>query len=445
MYSKRPLGGGKSFAIPALGEYQVLVSSEQDIRELTRSSEEVLSFHAAMHQRIRHEHTIYGFQHNDVDPNNDIPKRVLKVLLRTKLPEMQEGLQSLIQDTIAHELHDTGVDGWSEVSALGLAKLLIVRLNNHVILGSDLGNNEQLERDTSQYLQDAVVTMELCRHVPSILVPVIAPIMMRWTGAMHRVGKAVTLEIEKRVHENQNSIESKHIRNDCIQWVMESSKTAAQRTVSRMTQQMFGFLFASAHQMSMALVYAIIDLCLHPEYIELLRDEIEQAKTKTKFGPNFDQMPLLNGFLRESSRLNAMDALTIQRMALSSYTFAGGTHVPAGNLVAVPQVAVMQDSNHYYSPEEFNPYRFVDVDETDGSVRGFSKHTDVRWDYPYWGSMKRPCPGRWYASRTIKQILAHLVMEYELELVDEKSPRSFVWTTAVVPRSGVMLRIKKRQ
>jgi hypothetical protein len=78
------------------------------------------------------------------------------------------------------------------VSALGLAKLLIVRLNNHVILGSDLGemrqcmdvrlvinellgNNEQLERDTSQYLQDAVVTMELCRHVPSILVPYVIP------------------------------------------------------------------------------------------------------------------------------------------------------------------------------------------------------------------------------------------------------------------------------
>ncbi|KAJ5702277.1 cytochrome P450 [Penicillium malachiteum] len=142
------MGSAKSFAIPALNEYQVLVSSEQEIQELTRAPEEALSFHAAMHQRIRHEYTIFGFQHNDVDPNNDIPKRVLKVLLRMKLPEMQEGLRALIRDTIAHELQDTGAvhkpgyaetNGWNEIGAFALAKLLVVRLNNHTILGPHLG------------------------------------------------------------------------------------------------------------------------------------------------------------------------------------------------------------------------------------------------------------------------------------------------------------------
>ncbi|KAJ5702276.1 cytochrome P450 [Penicillium malachiteum] len=196
--------------------------------------------------------------------------------------------------------------------------------------------------------------------------------------------------------------------------------------------------------MSMALVYAIIDLCLHPEYVDPLRNEINQASTGDQLGPKFDQMPLLNGFLRESSRLNSMDALTIQRMALSSYTFSSETHVPAGNLVAVPQVSVMQDPDNYVFPKEFNPYRFLDVDETDGSIKGMSKHTDVRWDYPYWGSMRRPCPGRWYASHVIKQVLAHFLMEYEIGIVNKNAPRSFIWTTAIVPRSGLTLGMRKR-
>lgn len=90
-----------------------------------------------------------------------------------------------------------------------------------------------------------------------------------------------------------------------------------------------------------------------------------------------------------SPNLNPSTTVTVQRMALAPYTFSDGTHVPAGNLVAVPQAAVMQDPRSYPDPMEFNPYRFVAVDGTDGSMRAFPKYTDVRWNHPYWGSAKR--------------------------------------------------------
>lgn len=48
--NRMQLGRDKSFAIPALNEYQVLVSSEQKVRELGESAESVLSFHTAMEQ-----------------------------------------------------------------------------------------------------------------------------------------------------------------------------------------------------------------------------------------------------------------------------------------------------------------------------------------------------------------------------------------------------------
>ncbi|KAE8423668.1 cytochrome P450 [Aspergillus pseudocaelatus] len=435
----------KSFAIPALGEYQVLVSSEKHIQELSQSSEDVLSFHAAMKQRINHKYTLRGFEHDDVDPTNDVPKRVLKVLLRMNLPEMQVDLQPLIKDTIIQELTGKYSDGWSRVSAFTLAKHIVARLNNHVILGSALASDSVVAAAVNRYLQDAVVTMELCRHLPSMLVPLVAPAMMGWSGAMHRIDRSLTAEIKKRAAESHNAPADTSRRHDCIQWVLQSSKTSAQKTVVRMTQQIFGILFASAHQMSMALVYAMLDLCLHPEYIKPLREEIEHVRNTTSFAGHFDHLPLLDSFLRESARLNALDALTIQRMALSPYTFADGTQVPAGNLVAVPQAAVMQDPRHYADPTEFNPYRFVVVDETDGSMRAFPRYTDVRWDYPYWGSSKRACPGRWYVSRTLKQILAHLIMDYDIKLADPKAPRSFIWTTAIVPRRSTVLMLRPRK
>ena len=41
-------GGGAPFAIPALNEYQVLVSSAQHIKEIDGCSPDTLSFHQAM-------------------------------------------------------------------------------------------------------------------------------------------------------------------------------------------------------------------------------------------------------------------------------------------------------------------------------------------------------------------------------------------------------------
>ncbi|GLA74925.1 hypothetical protein AtubIFM55763_006177 [Aspergillus tubingensis] len=437
------LGRDKSFAIPALNEYQVLVSSEQKVRELGESAESVLSFHTAMEQRIQHKYTLFGFQHNDIDPNNDIAKRVIKVLLRINLPQIQQGLQPLIQDLIKQELTDRDSDGWSQASGFTLAKHLVTRINNHVLLGSKLASDPAFEDAVNRYLQDVVVTMELCRHLPSFLVPLVAPAMMRWSGAMHFIGRAVTAEVEDRVKSNSTSQDPSPC--DGIQWVIDSSKTPEQRTVSRLAQQIIAILFASVHQMAAALVYAMYDLCLHPEFIEPLREEIEHARSVTSYEDHFDRLPLMDSFLRESARLSPLDALSIQRVALSPYTFADGTHVPTGNLVAVPQEAIMQDPEHYPDPKKFDPYRFLAVDEADGSVRAFPKYTDVHWNYPFWGSAKKACPGRWFVSRTLKQVLSHVIMEYDVKLADENASRTFVWTTAIVPRSSTKLMLRARE
>lgn len=54
-----------------------------------------------------------------------------------------------------------------------------------------------------------------------------------------------------------------------------------------------------------ALVYAIYCLCTHPEYITALREEITQGAIK---GVSHENLPLLDAFLRESARMNPLDA-----------------------------------------------------------------------------------------------------------------------------------------
>jgi cytochrome P450 len=124
------------------------------------------------------------------------------------------------------------------------------------------------------------------------------------------------------------------------------------------------------------------------------------------------------------------------------YTFSGGFHVPAGNLVAVPQRAMMRDPNYYPNPETFDPYRFMTSDAEGANV----KFTDVNWEYMFWGSPRLSCPGRWYASYALKHALVELLTGYEfsLEKGGEEVNRHFVWTTAIVPKSSMAIHVRKR-
>lgn len=75
----------------------------------------------------------------------------------------------------------------------------------------------------------------------------------------------------------------------------------------------------------------------------------------------------------------------MNRFAAKDFTFADGSHVPAGTLVAVPQHALMRDEQIYEHPDRFNGHRFYTAEsEVDSAV--CTKHTDVKWDFPYWGA-----------------------------------------------------------
>ena len=41
---------------------------------------------------------MYGFEHNEVDPHNEVPRRYLKVYLRTSLPLLQAKFQQRIEE-----------------------------------------------------------------------------------------------------------------------------------------------------------------------------------------------------------------------------------------------------------------------------------------------------------------------------------------------------------
>lgn len=74
----------------------------------------------------------------------------------------------------------------------------------------------------------------------------------------------------------------------------------------------------------------------------------------------------------------------VGRRANIDFTFRDGTHVPAGNFVAVHHYQMQRNAASYADPDTFDGFRFVDAE---GASR--SRLTHGSWDFTFWGSTKQ--------------------------------------------------------
>ena len=92
---------------------------------------------------------------------------------------------------------------------------------------------------------------------------------------------------------------------DLLQWMMDNAEGRSKSVLSAINLHV---AFAAIHTSAVAVTHIIYDLCAMPEYVEPLRQEIEEALA-AEGGPTkkaFLKMPKLDSFMRESQRLNPL-------------------------------------------------------------------------------------------------------------------------------------------
>ncbi|MCJ1414944.1 hypothetical protein MMC32_001274 [Xylographa parallela] len=173
-----------------------------------------------------------------------------------------------------------------------------------------------------------------------------------------------------------------------IQWMVDAAR-GKYWTPMNLVRSINGLWFASSHQVWMTIVNNLHELCKHPEYLPLLREEIGEQSIITP--EVVENLPLLDSFMKETSRMNAFDSVAVRRKALKPFTFSdGGPHIPVGNVACVPQAAILLDEMNYPNPMEFDGFRFFTAKPDSAAAVAMpgkerSKFTDVSEKYPVWG------------------------------------------------------------
>ncbi|CRG87276.1 Ent-kaurene oxidase [Talaromyces islandicus] len=427
------------YVVQTQGKDLVIVSSDSHIKELLEAPETQLSLHAVAKDLFKPKYTMYEFDvHDEMAANGSMHFRVLRTLLTANLPRMLPELHSMMQREFASEVLQgyTKVDEWSRIPTFDVAKRLVARINSYLFVGKDLTENPVYLEAALAYPQEVFVTGEILQLTPEFLAPLVTSIATKQGKALKTMLRYLFPIVEERLRQREKGLLPSQRPLDCLQWIIDSSPTKEKWDAKKVVQETLALWFGSVHQLSMAFVYALYDLVDNPSYITLLRDEL--ASAPDGWLSSLNNLPLLDSFLKESTRLSPSDSISLRRKALKTFKFSDGTVVPKGAWVCVPQRAVQRDAAYYENPEQFDGHRFVNQ----GSAL-----TDLDARFPFWGLGKRACPGRFYAVGILKMMVASVIEQYDIDIDHTTSPedRMFWWRSAIIPKSTIELRVHSRQ
>ncbi|KAL8994942.1 MAG: hypothetical protein Q9188_006927 [Gyalolechia gomerana] len=307
--------------------------------------------------------------------------RALRSLGTVNLPKILPHIESGIADQIERELEglrcihgtdrvntfgigeDLTAKGYQSAPVIAMVKSAVGRAGSIAFFGAEFGQIEAFSQNKT-FLEAAInvsdevfIGAEFFRLLPESIAGLTTKVFSRnhrWAQIMFEMLLPLIEDRRRR-----SKAETPFTR-DVVQDLIESAP--GDWSNSRCVHEIIALWIGGFGTLGPAATYAVLDLYGHAENIEPLRDELQ--------GPAFSALlatgqglPLMDSFLQESMRLSMSDSTSVQRKALSDFTFSDGLRVSKGDWVCVPWRAMMQDPRRFEEPSKFNASRFLSSSE----------------------------------------------------------------------------------
>ena len=372
----------------------------------------------------------------------------LPEVIRVKLTQSL-GLvtNDLVDETTeaVHELFGENPD-WHETQLKQNLLHLVARLSSRVFLGKPLCRNERWLDIAKGYTVDAFISSRVLRALPALIRPAMFWVLPPCRRVRKHYRDAHTLilpEVEMRKERAQKALEAglKPPKiADTIGWMYELARE--QRQQKNYAAAQLTLSMAAIHTTTEGMTQALLDLCIRPEFLQPLREEVikvvgEEGWTKQAIY----KLRLMDSFLKESQRFHPPNFLSMNRLALQPITLSDGTTIPKGAQVMVANR--YEDPAIYADPSKFDPYRYLREREKPGQTNTW-QHVSLSSQHMAFGLGDHACPGRFFASNEMKIALSHLLLKYDWELPEGEQPFwSFETNTLAKPNCKVRVRRRK--
>ncbi|TFK66492.1 cytochrome P450 [Pluteus cervinus] len=418
---------GGSFKIAMPTHWMVIVTGPKLSDELRRAPEDHLSSVDAIGEGIQVDYT-FGkeFRENHYHVSSI---RTMTRHLAAIFPDMQDEVAATFSELVPAKEYE-----WLSVPAYKTMAQVICRANNRVFVGLPFCRDPEYLDLNINYTMTAVKAGNVLAHIPVFLRPFVSKIMSSAESSkqlsMRLLGPMIQERLEK--FESYGNIHYPDRPNDLVTFLLEHSEPR-HRTVRDVATRILIINFVAIHTTVMAMTHILFDLASRPEYAEPMRQEIisiVQAEGWNK--SSISKMHKVDSFVRESQRLVGPNMIAVIRRAVKDYTFSDGTIIPAGQYVGLPAQVIHADRNNYPNPEKFEGFRFADLRDSDSESL---KHQAVSsgLDHITFGGGHHTCPGRFFAVTLMKTVLCHILLNYDVKLVEGSPPTTWSLGVLVMP------------
>lgn len=255
-----------------------------------------------------------------------------------------------------------------------------------------------------------------------------------------RVGQILKPLIESRMQQMKEDPSFKKPM-DMIQWFIDNSGARA-GNMSFQANEHIVVNIAAIHTTGGQLAHTLYDLARYPEYVPILREEIEQVLEEEGGSGAITKQTLFNlkkmdSFLREVQRVNPPSLVSTNRKIFKPMKLSDGTELPVGTSLAAPAGCVSKDPELWENPEKFDglrcyklrqesgdeKYQFASANKDALSFGKFGKalRDNYRESNMETGHGRHACPGRFFASAELKVVLVQILQNYDIELCPDYS------------------------
>uniref|UniRef100_A0A8C9WTU2 Cytochrome P450, family 27, subfamily B, polypeptide 1 n=1 Tax=Sander lucioperca TaxID=283035 RepID=A0A8C9WTU2_SANLU len=193
-------------------------------------------------------------------------------------------------------------------------------------------------------------------------------------------------------------------------------------------------LLAGVDTISSTMSWSLYELSRHPKVQALLRDEVLRVLEGRSIPEAADvaRMPLLKATVKEVLRLYPVIPANA-RVITERDIQVGGYLIPKNTLITLCQFATSRDPAVFANPDEFQPHRWLNKDQT---------------HHPYasvpFGVGKRSCIGRRIAELELYLALSRILIEFDVKPDPEGISVKPMTRTLLVPENVISLQFIER-
>ncbi|AUT03481.1 cytochrome P450 [Nostoc sp. CENA543] len=236
--------------------------------------------------------------------------------------------------------------------------------------------------------------------------------------------------IYQEIHERRTQVATQG--NDILSLLLTArDENGEPMTDIELRDELMTMLFAGHETTAIALSWALYWIHYVPEVREKLLQELNTIDVANTDPTVIAQLPYLNAVCSETLRIYPVAFFSFSRILKTPMKFMG-YDLPKGMSISPCIYLTHHRPDIYPEPEKFKPERFLE--------RQFSPY-----EFMPFGGGNRRCLGMAFALFEMKLVLANILSNYSLELLDKAPLKPVRRGLVFTPNGGVNLMVKEKK